>query len=421
MNKFAGMDISRIIKKTGTPVFLFDNDLIAKNYQRFVKSFSKFYPAEVFFSVKTNNELQVLKLLRALRSSAQISSGMELYLCQRAGFQFNQMIMDGPGKSMEDLTKAFKNGIYSYNGDSIADLIRANDIGRKLKRKMPVGLRINPNVSGHLAKTVEFYLSKFGVSVNEVLKEIQNLKLLRNINLIGLHAHIGSQVLEVEPFLRSVDILMKLASDLRKAGFNIGYLDFGGGIPSPTLLRYSPMQAILKNFFGFEFTPRVSEIEYYGEKISDRIKKNIDRYDLQGLRVIFEPGRSIVSNAGVVVTRVIAVKNEWVFIDASITFIPENVFFTEREIKVVGKTAPFKKYHVAGCSLLTPDFFTRSKTLPKAEEGDLMVILDCGAYTMSRSSQFTTMRPPIYMIENKKIKLIRRQDTYESFTGSMVD
>lgn len=421
MNKFAGVDINKIIKKTGTPVFLFDSELIARNYKRFIKSFSKYYPAEVFFSVKTNNELQVLRLLQSLGSSAQISSGMETYLCERAGFKFNQMIMDGPGKNIEDLKNAIAKGIYSYNGDSLSDLKRTDEIGSKLKRKVPVGLRINPNVSGHLARSVEFYLSKFGVSSEAVLNNIDVIKSLKNIKFIGLHAHIGSQVLSIEPFLKSVDILMKLAFDLRKQNINIEYIDFGGGIPSPSLLRYSPVQAILKNFLGFEFNPAVLQIEDYGEKISQRIKQNIDKFSLVDLRIIFEPGRSIVSNAGVVVAKVIAVKNEWVFLDASITFIPENVFFTERDLLVVGKTGQFRKYHIAGSSLLTPDFFARSKTLPQVKEDDLMVIKDCGAYTMSRSSQFTTMRPPIYMIENKKLKLIRRPDTNESFTGSMVD
>ena len=212
-----------------------------------------------------------------------------------------------------------------------------------------------------------------------------------------------------------------MAFDLKRENINIQYIDFGGGIPSPSLLRYSPLQAILKNLLGFEFKPSVSGIEYYGERISQRIRENIDKYHLNGIKIIFEPGRSIVSNAGVVVTRVIAIKKDWIFLDASITFIPENVFFTERDLIVVGKTGQVKKYHIAGSSLLTPDFFARSKTLPWVLEGDLMVIKDCGAYTMSRSSQFTTLRPPIYMVENKKIKLIRRPDNYETFTGSMVD
>lgn len=421
MKKFAELDITAIVKKTGTPVFLFDGNLIISNYKRFLKSFSKYYPTEIFFSVKTNNELQVLKLLQGFGSSAQISSGMELFLCQKAGFNFNHMIMDGPGKSIDDLILAFQKGIYSYNGDSPADIKRANDIGKKIKKKINVGLRINPNVSGHLAKTVEFYLSKFGVPSQNALSEIKNLFYLKNINFIGLHAHIGSQVLSVEPFLKAIDILMKLAFDLKKENINIEYIDFGGGVPSPTLLRYSPMQAILKNILGFEFLPSVNNIEYYGEKISRRIKGNIEKYHLEGIRIIFEPGRSIVSNAGVVVAKVIAVKNEWVFLDASITFIPENVFFTERDLLVVGKTGQFRKYHIAGSSLLTPDFFARSKTLPQVKEDDLVVIKDCGAYTMSRSSQFTTMRPPIYIIENKKIRLIRRPDNYETFTGPMVD
>src|SRR3989344_4054231 len=141
MKKFGRLDIKKIIKQTGTPVFVFDANLIKSNYQRFKKAFSKYYPAEVFFSVKTNNELQVLKLLQNLKSSAQISSGMELFLCCKAGFKFNQMVMDGPGKSVDDLTEAFQKGIYSYNGDSPADIKRANGIGRKLNKKVNVGLR----------------------------------------------------------------------------------------------------------------------------------------------------------------------------------------------------------------------------------------------------------------------------------------
>ncbi len=421
MKNFARIPIRNIAKKTGTPVFVFDANLIKSNYQRFKKAFSKYYPVEIFFSVKTNNELQVLKILQALGSSAQISSGMELYLCQKAGFKQSWLIMDGPGKSMDDLSQAFGQGIYSYNGDSPADLQRANEIGKNLKRKINVGLRINPNVSGNLAKTVEFYLSKFGIPLEDSLEEIKKLSKLQHINFIGLHAHIGSQVLSAQPFLKTVDALMKLAFNLKKENINIEYIDLGGGIPSPSLLRYSPIQAILKNFAGLEFKPKVAEIEHFGERISRSVKEGIDKYNLKGLRIIFEPGRSIVSNAGVVICKVIAVKGNWVFVDASITFIPENVFFTERDLFVVGKTGKIKKYHIAGSSLLTPDFFARSKTLPKVIEGDLIVIKDCGAYTMSRSSQFTTMRPPIYMIEKGKLQLIRRPDSYETFTGPMVD
>lgn len=421
MKKFAGLMIDDIAKKTKTPVLIFDADLIATNYRRFIKSFSKYYPSKIYFSVKTNNEKAVLKKLRTLGSSAQVSSGMEMYLCEQVGYSYNQMILDGPAKKVEDLDIAFRKGIYSYNADSFEDIIKANEIGRKLKRKVNIGLRINCGVSGHLAKSVEFYISKFGVNPKDAISMIADINRLSFINFVGLHTHIGSQVLSVNPFLKAIDILTELASNFQKRGISIEYIDFGGGIPSQSLIRYSPRQVILKNFAGFEFSPKVKSIEYYGESISKRLKQNIDKHGLNKIEIIFEPGRSIVSNAGIVIAKVLSVKDKWIFINASITFIPENVFFTERNISAVKEGRYHKKYHIAGCSLLTPDFFSRSKRLPVIKAGDLLVIEDCGAYTMSRSSQFTTMRPPIFMIEKKKLRMIRKEDNYESFIGPMVD
>lgn len=421
IKSFGNQTIDSIIKKVKkTPVFVFDADQVRKNYRSFVKDFSSSYPISVYYSVKTNNEYQILKILKDEGANVQVTGGLDQYICEKVGFKSQQMLLDGPCRDEKELFASYKKKIYSYNADSFDDLLKVNEMGKKLKRVLPAGLRVHLDSHVSLFKSIEFLLEKFGVSGSEAIELIPKIKELKYISFIGLHAHVGSQISTPNELIRGIRMLTKLAAEFKEKGVGLEYLDFGGGIPSVSVKRNSPLQMMFESMLGITLPRKATKLQTYGQLVSKAIKDSLQKHNLMGVKVIFEPGRAIVSNAGIVISKVISVKPKWIFIDASISFIPENVFFTERKLKVVNSNKEYHRFSVAGSSLLTPDFFAKDKLLPKLEVNDHVVIEDCGAYTMSRSSQFLVMRPAIYMMQKGKLKLIRREDSYETFTGPMV-
>lgn len=418
---FAGHDILALADGRDTPFFLFSEEAISTNLRNFQQSFSSSYSnIRVDYSVKTNNELVVLKILKELGSCAEVGCGHELYLVGKAGYSPSQVVFDGPCKTEEDLKYALREEIHAFNSDSMEEVQRINEIAGRLGKRANVCLRINLGMKRVLRGLAETYVSKFGIPYKEVLDVYLKAMEFKNISVIGLHTHIGSQITSVKPYLNAVFKVVKLIGELESTGVRINEVNMGGGLPSQSLVKMTIPMLLLKQL-GLSFKSKVPDISCYGTSISRKFANEI--LNLKSRPVLcFQPGRSIVSDAGILVSRIQVVKDKWIFVDASKNFLPESLFFAERDFIIANKMGlkPKKKYNIAGCSVNSADILGLGKKLPPVEIGDIVVFLDAGAYSISRANRFATLCPPAYLIKaDGTLILIRRRETYEDISSPM--
>lgn len=423
--KIGGVDIDALAKKYDTPLYVFCEKRIIDNYNTFLKSFTRFYKnTSIFYSIKTNSEIQILQTIRRAGSNAEAASAMEVELALKAGFKANQIIIDGPAWTNEEIEYCVKKGIRTFNVDSVDLLERVNKVAKKNKKIVNVSFRIFPELRMLILKGfVESFISKFGVPYSQAVDAYRQAKDMSNVNPVAISAHIGSMITDPSYFEKEVDVLTKLAKTLKdELNIDIKEINIGGGYGVQSLNYYSIQSAILEKA-GVEKYHKASSIEEFGERIAKRFKENVDKYNLSNVALILEPGRFLVSDSGALVTSVVAVKNDWVFVNGGINLIPESIFFIRRGFLIANKIGQSldKVYNVAGPTLNTVDVLASKQKLPNMEVGDTVVVLDVGAYSLTRSNQFTILRPnAVYVTKNKKVKLLRKKETSREILNKML-
>lgn len=417
---FDSINIINFTKKIATPYFIFSENVLITNHRTFLKSFSGYPNLRIDYSVKTNNEIAVLKILKKEGVCLEISCGYELELAEIAGFLPAQMTYDGPVKSIEDITLALNKGINAFYVDSLDDAKRIETVAKKLKKAAPIGLRLNLGIKSILSGIAETYIGKFGIPYADLTRYYQQINRSKYLKLIALSTHLGSQILTPKPYLKAIKTLADLANQLIKNGAIIREISLGGGFPSRTLIK-TTLPQIIFSAFDLPFRDRVTPLSEFGAKISLSFSQQFKKFPLLKPTLVLQPGRYISGNMGIIVARVCVVKKNWIFLDVSTSSLPESIFFARREILVANKInlKPNRKYFVAGAGLNSADNFGRFH-LPEVIAGDIVIILDAGAYSISRSNRFTVLNPPIYMITaTGRTKLIRRKETYEDIIGPM--
>lgn len=419
---FAGKDVILLARKFGTPFFLFDEAKIEENYSVLKSSFSSSYKnLRIDYSVKTNCELGILKIIKSLGSNLEISSIHELEVAKRAGFDPRQMIWDTPVKKEEEINLMLDYKVHAFYLDSLDDVKRVQMVAAQKKISTKIVLRLNPGFPWVFSDPAERFLKKFGIPKEEIPKAADFIKKkCPNLGLIGLSVHVGSQQLNPRHHLRALKILISLAQNLEKKGFDLEELCLGGGYPSETLNKKTYLSLAL-SFFGLNLKQKIVPVKEFGRQISEAFADEVQKLSSRPMLVI-QPGRSLVSNSGIAVGMVMSVKGEWIFLDLSTNSLPESLFFGQRKVILINEDhqKPWGKYHVAGSGLNTADNLALFQALPQPETGDLAVILDAGAYSISRASRFTTLNPPVYLVlKSGKIKRIRRQETYEDILAPM--
>lgn len=420
---FDGLNINQLAKDKKTPFFLFSEKTLKDSYNEIVNSLKENYPkVRIDYSVKTNNELEVLKVLNKLGSCAEIAAGQELSLVEKAGFRPDQVTFDGPCKSKEDLALCLDKGIHIFNMDSLQELKNLNEVAKEKGVKAKAAFRINLGIKGIMPSVAEMYIDKFGVPISRALDAYKKALECENIEIIGISTHIGTQLTSVKPYLTAVEKLGNLAKELEKLGIDIKEINFGGGFPSQTLTKTTlPGMALSK--LGIDLKKEIPSLKYYGETIAQAFSEKVRELKSEP-ELVFEPGRSVTSPMGIMVSKVKVVKKEekWVFLDASTNSIPEMVFFAQREFLFANKLDQqnYDKYKIGGVSLNSADIFALNKKLPEPEVDDVVIILDAGAYSISRANRFTTLNPPVYMFDEvKNLRMIRREETYEDLIEPM--
>jgi diaminopimelate decarboxylase len=421
------IDLVSLCERYGTPLFVFDETSLVENFERFRKAFESDYSkVMVCYSVKTNNNLAVCKILRERGAYAEVSSGLDLHIALKAGFSGDRIIFDGPFKPVEVLEEAVKNGVLLINCESFAELERLNDVAERLGVTQPIGLRVNPfKLPGffgslHPKTLLEdaafcFPGCRFGFSLGDVREAFKHLKSLKGLRLECIMMH---------PYYRAVDVLMPIFREaVENFGFEINYLNIGGGFDPGTggstgdlLLALDYVKRRLGLKPSLDGRKSVRNIEDVAKVIIENVKRQLGNLPMPALMA--EPGRFIAGPSALLLLRVdhvkVAGEFKWVFVDGGTNVLPS--FYERRKLLIAnnGSASERELVNVVGPLLYPKDFIAIKAFAPRVKEGDILAILDCGAYSLSSSTQFLYPRPPAVLTNSHgEAYLIRERETYD--------
>jgi diaminopimelate decarboxylase len=392
--------IPMIAQSVGTPFYLYSSATLSHHFKSFDGAFSR-VPHLTCYALKANPNLALLRLLGRLGSGADIVSGGELYRALRAGIPPEKIVYSGVGKTEDEITFALKKKILLLNVESPEELRLIDRVAARLRKKAPIAIRVNPDIDPQTHPYISTGLkkNKFGINIQESVHQYQLARELRHIEIRGVDCHIGSQLLKTDPFLEAVKKLKKLIQQLTEMGIQVRYLDLGGGLG----ITYDQ-----------EEPPRPQE---YARAIIQELGRG--PYTL-----ILEPGRVLVGNAGILVTRVLYLKKgeekNFIVVDAGMNdLLRPSLYGSFHLIQPVVKNQRRKiTADVVGPICESGDFLGKDRLLPLPEAGDLLAVMSAGAYGFSMSSNYNA-RPRMAEIlsEGKKFHVIRRRERYPNLVA----
>lgn len=391
-----GVSLSRIARQAGTPVYVYSQATIEERYRRFDAAFSCL-PHLVCFATKANSNLAILRLLASLGAGADIVSGGELRACIESGYPADRIVFSGVGKTDEEIHDGVAARLLALNAESARELTKIDAAARAQGLKARVALRVNPDIDAKSHPYISTGLkhNKFGVDIARAEELCEEARGLPNLAVTGVQAHIGSQILDPAPLSESARELAALSRRLLERGFPLETLDVGGGIG-----------------IGAADDESLSPEAYAAAVLAHLV-------DLP-LRVLIEPGRAIVGPAGALVTKVLYVKESsgkrFVVTDAAMNdLIRAPLYGAIHPIEPVGPRREHRiTADIVGPVCETSDFFARDLTLPEPREGDLLAILDTGAYGFAMSSNYNFRpRAAEVLVNGGSHRVIRRRETYE--------
>lgn len=394
--------VSKLADKFGTPLYLYSASTIRERFSTFDQAFAGI-PHTVCYSVKANSNLSILKVLAKLGSGFDIVSGGELERIIRVDRKAaSRVVFSGVGKTQPEIDLALRAGILLFNVESSSEIAVLASRADKLRKKTRVALRVNPDVFAetHPYISTGLHKHKFGVPIDDARKLYKEIAQSKYLDVAGISVHIGSQITSVDPFNAAMARVADLAASLRKDGHNIRYIDCGGGLG----IHYHD---------GDQATHFSEVTSKYAQAVIKPLK------DL-GIHLLLEPGRTIIGPCGALITRVLYRKQNgdkrFLIVDGGMNdLIRPSLYSAYHEI-VPAKLSSGKmeKVDVVGPICETGDFFARDRELPVAKEGELIALLDAGAYGMSISSNYNTRgRAAEVLVDGKKAKLVRRRETVE--------
>ena len=388
--------IEAIAREVGTPFYCYSHATITRHFHAFDLAFER-VDHLTCFSVKSCSNIAVLRVLAKLGAGVDIVSGGELYRALKAGVPPKRIVFSGVGKTAGEIAYALDTGILMFNLESAQELLAVNECAGRLGCRAPVAIRVNPDVDARTHPYISTGLkqNKFGIDVEAAVAEYIRARDLPHLEVVGVDCHIGSQLTEVSPFVDALKRLKLLVERLRDNGIEIRYLDLGGGLG----ITYRD-----------EEPPPPTEYAQVLMAATDRLD----------CRLIFEPGRVIVGNAGILVTRVLYLKEgpakTFVIVDAGMNdLIRPSLYGSYHQIQpVVDRERPQIRADVVGPICETGDFLARDRRLPKVEQGEMLAVMSAGAYGFSMSSNYNTRpRAAEVLVRGDRFEVIRSRETYE--------
>ncbi len=388
--------VAEIAKDVGTPFYLYSHATIKQHFKAFNDSFDDIKHL-ICFSMKSNSNLAILRLFAREGGGVDIVSGGELYRALKAGIDPGKIVYSGVGKRVEDLEFALRSNILMFNIESSQEIYQLDKVAKKLDKKAPVSIRVNPDVDPQTHPYISTGLkeNKFGILMSSALEEYTAAAGLTNLVVAGISCHIGSQVTQVSPFIDALRSLKELIKRLGEMGIHIHYLDLGGGL-GITYDREEPP---------------------HPKEYAEAIKKELDMKDFT---LILEPGRVIMGNAGILVTKVLYTKSSndkrFIIVDAAMNdLLRPSLYGSFHAIQPVKRSGGKKvKADIVGPICETGDFFAKERDVEFFEPGELMAIMSSGAYGFSMSSNYNS-RPRVAEVMGKENRYytIRAAETYE--------
>ena len=384
------VNLNNLIKKFETPIYCYSKKRLLDNIKNFKKNFKTFSPL-ICFATKANSNIEILKEIKKNGLGADVVSQGELMKAIKAGISPKKIVFSGVGKTKSELIYAIDKKILLINAESKSEILQIEKIAKFKKKIVDIGIRLNPNTD---AKTLSQISTgkrenKFGINEKTFIEIFNYLKNSRNINLKCLSVHIGSQILDHKPYEKMLKVIDRL---INKIKFNFEYLDLGGGMGIPynseKKLNYKKYNIALKKF----------------------LKKNKNK-------IIFEPGRSIIGNVGVLITKVIYIKEtqnkDFIILDAGMNDLMRPALYgAEHRIIPINKIKKLSKkvYEFVGPICETTDKFLTTRKFQKLKENDILIICDVGAYGVSLSSNYNVRPKPIeILIQGSKIMVIKKR------------
>jgi diaminopimelate decarboxylase len=387
--------LSTIAAEVGTPCYVYSLATLRRHYRVFDQAFAA-APHVVCYSVKANSNLAVLRTFAKEGSGFDIVSGGELHRALAAGADARKIVFSGIGKTRDEIAFALGEGILAFNVESSAELDLIDAVAAELGKKAPIALRVNPDVDPktHPYISTGMKKSKFGIDVRRALEEYERTRSLRHVDVVGIDCHIGSQLTDVSPFRDALSRVRGLLLELRARGFAIRYLDFGGGLG----ITYH------------DETPP-SPKDYADAVLGDGIEK-------LGVTLLLEPGRVIVGNAGILLTRVLYLKEtdtkRFVIVDGAMNdLIRPSLYGSYQKIEPVKRRGgqPIV-VDVVGPVCESGDFFAKDRELEPVAAGDLLAVRSAGAYGFVMSSNYNTRpRAAEVLVDGAQYHVVRARET----------
>lgn len=391
-----GISVRRIAEKVGTPFYLYSYNTLVRHFTVFNEAF-KDIPHLVCFSAKANSNLALIRLFVNLGGGVDVVSGGELYRAIQGGADPKKIVFSGVGKREDEIEYGLKSEILMFNVESSQELQKINEVAGRLGKKAPIAIRVNPDIDPKTHPYISTGLkqNKFGIDILMAPTAYRLVSQLPNLKVVGIDCHIGSQLVEVEPIIEALKRLKGLVEDLRKEGMEIQHLDLGGGLGIT---------------YGDEEPPHPVE---YAANILEEIKGF-------GCILILEPGRVIVGNAGILVSKVLYTKeNEekrFVIVDAGMNDLVRPSYYGSFH-----QILPVKKEDreeiiadLVGPICESSDFLAKGRKIQKLQSGELIAVMSAGAYGFSMSTNYNS-RPRVaeVLVRDDQMFIIRKRENYE--------
>ena len=388
---FDKKNVENLAKKFGTPLYCYSHNKIKSNILELKKYFHSFSPL-ICFAVKSNTNIKILKEIKKFNLGADVVSIGELLKALKAGIKAKKIVFSGVGKTSSELDYAIKQNILLINAESKSEILEIEKIAKKKKKIVDIGVRLNPNTDAQTLSQISTGKkeNKFGVGEKVFLQLVKYIKKSKNLNLKCLSVHIGSQILNHKPYQRMLKVVDKI---IRKSKYKFEYIDLGGGM-------------------GIDYDHNNSKLNL--EKYSLDIKKFIKTHKV---KIIFEPGRSIIGDSAILITKIIYIKEgdkkDFIILDVAMNDLMRPALYGAKHkiipLRKVSKKSK-KSYEFVGPICESTDTFSTVKKYQKLNEGDFLAICDVGAYGMSLASNYNVRPKPMeILIKNSKIQILNKR------------
>jgi len=388
--------IQEIAHQVGTPCYIYSRATLERHFKAFDQAFSK-TPHLICYSQKANSNLALLRLFGRMGGGTDIVSGGELYRALKAGIPPKRIVYSGVGKTSEEIRYALKEKILLLNIESPEELQLVNEIAGRMKRKAPISIRVNPDIDPKTHPYISTGLkkNKFGIDIHMAPKAYQLASQLPHLQIVGIDCHIGSQLVEVEPIVEALRKLKRLVETLRKEGMEIRQVDLGGGLG-----------------ITYEHEEPPHPVEY-----ASTILEEIKGFDCT---LILEPGRVIVGNAGILVSRVLYTKEnevkKFVIVDAGMNDLVRPSYYGSfhQILPVRPESREEMIADVVGPICESSDFLAKDRKIQRLQSGDLVAVMSAGAYGFSMSTNYNSRRRVAeVLVRDDQIYVIRQRESYE--------